>query len=95
MSVKDYDSTLRYTPEERKSHQHRGGSLKLRTLFIAKNVMSVMVEPDASMEHRWTGSDRGKPKYSEEPSLTARFVSGTWVFLCTNYSCVSIKANWY
>jgi hypothetical protein len=29
-SVKDYHSTPRYTPEERKSHQHRGGSLKSR-----------------------------------------------------------------
>jgi hypothetical protein len=27
-SVKDYHSTLRYTPEESRSHQRRGGSLK-------------------------------------------------------------------
>jgi hypothetical protein len=36
-SVKDYHSTLRYTPEERKSHQHRGGSLKslkVRVFYI-------------------------------------------------------------
>jgi hypothetical protein len=29
-SVKDYHSTLRNTPEERRSHQNRGGSLKSR-----------------------------------------------------------------
>jgi hypothetical protein len=29
-SVKDYHSTLRNTPEERRSQQHRGGSLKSR-----------------------------------------------------------------
>jgi hypothetical protein len=28
MSVKDYHSMLRYTPEERSSHQHGSGSLK-------------------------------------------------------------------
>jgi hypothetical protein len=28
-SVKDYHSTLRNNPEERSSHQHRGGNLKL------------------------------------------------------------------
>jgi hypothetical protein len=34
-SVKDYHSTLRYTAEERTSHQHRGGSVKshLRQIF--------------------------------------------------------------
>jgi hypothetical protein len=29
-SVNDYHSTLRYAPEEHRSHQHRGGSLKSR-----------------------------------------------------------------
>jgi hypothetical protein len=32
-SVKDYHSTLRYTPEGRRSHQHRGGSLKSRAVL--------------------------------------------------------------
>jgi hypothetical protein len=42
-SVKCYHSTLRNTPEERTSHQHRGGSLKPRIVlqvyikFVAKN----------------------------------------------------------
>ena len=31
-SAKDYHSTLRNTPEERRSHQHRSGSLKSRML---------------------------------------------------------------
>jgi hypothetical protein len=29
-SVKDYHSTLRNIPEERRSHQYRGGTLKSR-----------------------------------------------------------------
>jgi hypothetical protein len=33
-SVKDYYSTLRYTPEQRRSHQHRGGSLKSRSIIL-------------------------------------------------------------
>jgi hypothetical protein len=28
LPLKDYHSTLRYTPEERRSHQHHGGSLR-------------------------------------------------------------------
>jgi hypothetical protein len=32
-SVKEYHSTLRNTPEERRSHQHRGGSLKSELLY--------------------------------------------------------------
>jgi hypothetical protein len=32
-SVKDYHSTLRNIPEERGSHQHIVGSLKLRDAF--------------------------------------------------------------
>jgi hypothetical protein len=34
---KDYHSTLRNTPEARTSHQHRGGSLKSRILFLTPN----------------------------------------------------------
>jgi hypothetical protein len=34
-SVENYHSTLRHIPEERRSHLHRGGSLKWReTLFV-------------------------------------------------------------
>jgi hypothetical protein len=33
-SIKDYHSTLRYTPEERRYHQHRGGSLKSEIPFV-------------------------------------------------------------
>ena len=50
-SVKDYHSTLRHTPEERKSHQHRGGSLKRdlsvsnsqagQTKFITKQISAL------------------------------------------------------
>jgi hypothetical protein len=37
-SVKEYYSTLRNTPEYRRSHQHRGGSLKfLHFIFIFIN----------------------------------------------------------
>jgi hypothetical protein len=36
-SVKDYHSTLRDIPEERKSLQHRGGSLKSHFVFITNN----------------------------------------------------------
>jgi hypothetical protein len=32
--VKDYHSTLRNTPEERRCHHHRGASLKSRTAFF-------------------------------------------------------------
>jgi hypothetical protein len=32
-SVKDYHSALRNTSEERRSHQHRGGSLKSRNIY--------------------------------------------------------------
>jgi hypothetical protein len=35
-SVKDYHSKLRYTPEKRRSHQHRGGSLKSRKNYEFK-----------------------------------------------------------
>jgi hypothetical protein len=37
-SVKDYHSTLRYTPEQRSFHQHRIGSLKSR---IALNLFTL------------------------------------------------------
>jgi hypothetical protein len=37
-SVNEYHSTLRYTPEERRSHQHRGGSLKLRIIGFSSSV---------------------------------------------------------
>ena len=33
-SVKDYHSTLRNIPKERRSNQHRGGSLKLRIFMV-------------------------------------------------------------
>jgi hypothetical protein len=46
-SVKDYHSTLRYTPEERRSHQHRGGNLK------SKTGTAVYVE-DVTSSHRVT-----------------------------------------
>jgi hypothetical protein len=39
-SVKDYHSTVRNTPEECRSHQHRGGSLKSRT-FITVSVQII------------------------------------------------------
>jgi hypothetical protein len=32
--VKDYHPTLRYTVDERRSHQHRGGSLKSQILVF-------------------------------------------------------------
>jgi hypothetical protein len=35
-SVKDYHSTLRNIPEERRAHQHRGGSLKSRLAIISQ-----------------------------------------------------------
>jgi hypothetical protein len=35
-SVKDYNSTLRYTPEERKSHQHRDGRLKSAYIVLVQ-----------------------------------------------------------
>jgi hypothetical protein len=34
VSLKDYHSTLRNTPEERSSHQHRGASMKSRILLV-------------------------------------------------------------
>ena len=34
-SVKDYHSTLRNIPEERRSHQHRGGSLKSKPKYLS------------------------------------------------------------
>jgi hypothetical protein len=33
VSVKDYHSTLRSTPEERRSHEYRGGSQKSQTVI--------------------------------------------------------------
>jgi hypothetical protein len=44
-SVKDYHSTLRYTPEERKSHDHRGGCLKSKnTVFKFRSCHSHAAE---------------------------------------------------
>jgi hypothetical protein len=48
-AVKDYHSTLRYTPEERTSHQHRGGSLKSRTLWELFSVFTVATVTLAAM----------------------------------------------
>jgi hypothetical protein len=39
-NVDNYQSTLRSIPEERRSHLHRGGSLKSRTLFYLTNIIS-------------------------------------------------------
>jgi hypothetical protein len=35
-SIRNYHSTLRKTPEERKSHLHRGGSLKSLSISFLK-----------------------------------------------------------
>jgi hypothetical protein len=39
MSVKDYHSTLPNTPQERRSHQHRGGSLKSWTMIFSSSTL--------------------------------------------------------
>jgi hypothetical protein len=52
MLVKDYHSTLRYTPEERSSHQHRSRSLKSWTApLIFQNTMDIMhiVQPSTTV----------------------------------------------
>jgi hypothetical protein len=43
-SVKDYHLTLRNIPEERRSHQHRGGSLKSRKKCLAFNGIYLALE---------------------------------------------------
>jgi hypothetical protein len=42
-SVKNYHATLRYTPEERSSHQHRDGSLKSRLALICLHQWHIRV----------------------------------------------------
>jgi hypothetical protein len=37
-SVKDYHSTLRNTPQERRHHQHRGGGLKSLEVLLVFSV---------------------------------------------------------
>jgi hypothetical protein len=39
-SVQNYHTTLRNTPEERRSHRHGSGTLKLRVFLLQKRVMS-------------------------------------------------------
>jgi hypothetical protein len=52
-SVQDYHSTLRNIPDERRSHEHRGGSLKslmfyLTTLSIAKIICGMTLTGEYS-----------------------------------------------
>jgi hypothetical protein len=52
-SVKDYHSALRNTPEERRSHHHRGGSLRSRILsrkshLHARNFERASIAKDAA-----------------------------------------------
>jgi hypothetical protein len=44
-SAKNYHSTLRNTPEERRSHKHRGGSLKPRFVSVTQNAHQVIAKP--------------------------------------------------
>jgi hypothetical protein len=44
-SVKGYHSTLRNTPEERRSHQHRGGSLKPRFISVTQKALQGIGKP--------------------------------------------------
>jgi hypothetical protein len=44
-SVKDYHSTLRNTPEDRRPHQHGGGNLKPRSISVTQKVHQGMAKP--------------------------------------------------
>jgi hypothetical protein len=51
-SVKDYHSTLRNIPEECRSYEHRGGSLKSRVCFaLAQGYQHAAREPLAALCH--------------------------------------------
>jgi hypothetical protein len=45
-SVKGYHSTLRYTAEERRCHQHRGGSLKSRIISVVCHLVICCIKND-------------------------------------------------
>jgi hypothetical protein len=47
-SVKDFHSTLRSTPEERRSHQHRGGNLKPRIISLTQKDHQGRAKPRAA-----------------------------------------------
>jgi hypothetical protein len=70
----DYHSTLRYTPEERKSHQRRGGSLKPHTyLSIPAKDRKFVPVPSAYIEF-FTGGGGADPEATHNLCLVLKIM---------------------
>ena len=60
-SVKDYHSTLRNIPEERRSHQHRGGSLKSKTPYSLFTIYWEWPRQERKRRHLQNSKPAGAP----------------------------------